>query len=128
MTNTRAAARTLPNARTGKVKIPRSPSLPEETLALQLRGLRIAGFAREVRFCEDRDWRFDFASKDRMLAIEVDGGTASGGRHVRPAGYREDCRKLNAAVLQGWRVLRFTSDQVMSGEAMGVIEAAVGCL
>lgn len=111
-----------------QTKIPRPPSKAEETLALQLRALRIGGFEREVRFDAKRLYRFDFASPSRKLAVEVDGGTRNGGRHNRHEGYEEDCRKLNLATLAGWRILRFTSQQVYSGEAIGVIETAVGCL
>ena len=28
--------------------------------------------------------------------------------HTRPKGYQQDCEKYNAAVLRGWRVLRYT--------------------
>jgi len=40
-----------------------------------------------------------------MLAVEVDGGTWTGGRHTRGAGFEADCEKLNAAVIAGFRVL-----------------------
>ncbi len=46
-----------------------------------------------------------------MLAVEVDGGRwkPGGGRHAFPSDYR----KLRQAVLLGWRVLRFTSSEIM---------------
>jgi very-short-patch-repair endonuclease len=77
-------------------------------------------FAKSIK----RRWRFDLAWPALLLAVEVDGGTWSGGRHVRGRGYEGDCEKLNTATLMGWRVLRFTSDMVNRGEAIGAILAA----
>ena len=77
-------------------------------------------------FSRDRNWRFDFAWPDQMLAVEVDGGTFSGGRHTRGQGYEGDCEKGNEAILRGWRVMHVTSKQVESGEALEWIERAFG--
>jgi very-short-patch-repair endonuclease len=79
----------------------------------------------EFRFDPVRRWRFDFAWPERMLALEIEGGTWSGGRHVRGKGYANDCEKYNAACLAGWRVLRFTSGMVRSGEALAVLAEAL---
>lgn len=79
----------------------------------------------EHPFHTERKWRFDLAWPAALLAVEVDGGTWTGGRHVRPRGYEEDARKLNAAVLLGWRVLRFTTRMVANGEALAAITAAL---
>lgn len=92
-----------------------------ETMALQLRAAGLA-FEREHRFHPVRKWRFDFALPGK-LALEVDGGTHTGGRHVRGTGYAEDCRKIAEAMLLGWRVVRATADQVKSGEALRWVEA-----
>ena len=96
---------------------PRPKSRAEETLALLMSHDGIA-FEREYVFAPPRRWRFDFAIPDRMVAIEVEGGTWSGGRHVRGAGYRRDIEKYNAAQALGWRVLRLTTDMVTDGSAM----------
>ncbi len=69
---------------------------------------------REYRFHQTRKWRFDFAWPEAHVAVEVEGGTWDRGRHTRGAGYAGDCAKYNAAVLGGWRVLRFTSDMLYS--------------
>lgn len=80
---------------------------------------------QEYRFHPTRRWRFDFAFPGARLGIEVEGATWANGRHTRGSGYEADCRKYNAAALGGWRVLRFTSGMVESGEALTVIEGAV---
>lgn len=79
---------------------------------------------REYRFGEGRH-RFDFAWPDLKMAAEVEGGTWAGGRHSTGKGFAADCRKYNAAALAGWRVFRFTGDQVRSGYARGVLSLAV---
>ena len=97
-----------------------------DAVALLLMDLYAEGIAYETeyRFDQARKWRFDIAIPDRKLAIEVDGGTWVGGRHTTGAGFRRDCEKMNAATVQGWRVLRFTSDMVRDG-ALGTIQAAL---
>jgi hypothetical protein len=67
----------------------------------------------QYRFHPERKWAFDFCWPGAMLAVELE-GFGSGvtiGRHQTYPGFREDCEKYTAAVLNGWRVLRF-----MSGE------------
>lgn len=86
-----------------------------------------AGLPRPVEehpFSADRKWRFDLAWPDLLLAVEQEGGTWTAGRHVRPKGFEEDARKYNEAILLGWRVLRFTTAMIASGEALGIIERA----
>ena len=90
-------------------------------LLLHLRAAGIKTPLREFRFARPRRWRFDFCWPEERLAVEVEGGTWTAGRHTRGAGMEADC-ELNAAVLLGWRVLRFTTDQVADGRALALIE------
>jgi len=92
----------------------------EEDFALQCRIYSILP-EREYKFHPKRKWRFDFALPDRMVAIEIEGGVWSGGRHTRGSGYIKDLEKYNQAALMGWAILRFTSDQVISGEAIDTV-------
>jgi very-short-patch-repair endonuclease len=78
--------------------------------------------AREYRFHPHRRWRFDFAWPVYKVAVEVDGGIYSRGRHVRGTGFERDAEKGNEAVLRGWRVLHFTARQIKSGTAIKTIE------
>ena len=97
----------------------------EQALLFQIRAYKLEVPEPEYRFHETRKWRFDFAYPERQLAIEVEGGTWSGGRHTRGAGYSKDCEKYNAAQLRGWSVLRFTSDMIKSGKAIDTLKEAL---
>jgi len=76
----------------------------------------------EYCFHESRDWRFDVAVPEIHLGIEIEGGIhpfrnpRTGqiivGRHIRGAGYQEDLDKYNAATARGWRVFRFSVEDV----------------
>ena len=74
----------------------------------------LPGPQREYRFAPPRRFRFDFAWPEHRVAVEVEGGTWAGGRHVRPQGYGRDCEKYNLAVALGWRVFRFTGGMLDS--------------
>lgn len=93
-------------------KAKRGPSPLEESFRMQATAHGIPAWVNEYRFDAVRKWRFDFAWPSRMLAVEVEGGTHSGGRHTRGAGYAADCEKYNEAQIAGWRVLRFTSEHL----------------
>jgi very-short-patch-repair endonuclease len=84
----------------------------EATFDIQCRHLGVPNPVHEHRFHKVRRWRFDRAWPDEMVAAEIEGGTRGNGRHNRHAGYSKDCEKYNAATELGWRVFRFTSDQV----------------
>ena len=66
----------------------------------------------EYRFDAEHRSRFDRACVTAKVAIEVEGGTHNGGRHVRGAGYAADCMKYNRATAQGWAVFRLTTDML----------------
>lgn len=102
------------------------PTELEMGLAMHLRLLGLPEPVHQYRFCE-RMWRIDLAYPDRTppLAIEVEGGTWAGGRHIQPSGFRRDVDKYNELALRGWMLLRFTSDQIRSGEAASTIERAL---
>jgi very-short-patch-repair endonuclease len=97
----------------------------EDDLARQINWAGLPEPVREFRFHPTRRWRFDLAWPGHMLAIEIDGGIWSRGRHTRGAGYRRDCIKLNEALILGWRVLRVTPDMVMDGTALEYIMHAL---
>ena len=90
--------------------------------------VRLAGLPepeREYRFHPTRRWKFDFCWPSKMVAVELEGGTWTGGRHTRPIGFEQDCEKYNEAAIMGWKVLRFTANMVRSGEALTKTEQEV---
>lgn len=87
---------------------------------------RQAGLAEpvpEFRFHPHRKWRFDYAWPLHRLALEVDGGVWTQGRHTRGSGFVGDLLKFNAATLLGWRVLRYTPQQL--GQAITDLRIAL---
>jgi very-short-patch-repair endonuclease len=96
----------------------------EAALELMLKAYQVS-FEREYRFAPPRRWRADFALVEPRILVEVEGGVWSGGRHTTGAGFEKDAEKYNAATAQGWRVFRYSTGMVTSGEAitqiMGVL-------
>ena len=64
------------------------------------------GFVAEHKFHPTRQWRFDFAWPARKVAVEVEGGVWTGGRHVKSSGYIKDMEKYNHASEGGWALFR----------------------
>jgi hypothetical protein len=79
---------------------------------------------REYLLVPGRRWRADFAWHDKLLAVEIEGGVWSNGRHTRGGGFTSDCEKYNEAQLLGWRVLRFTGEHLNNGYAMACLGRA----
>ena len=105
-----------------------SESAHERAFALALRALAPelhAAATRELVFAPPRRWRFDFAFERERVAVEVDGGqwVPGGGRHNTD----KDREKLNEAGALGWRVLRFSGEQVQSNPSacLDVLRAAL---
>lgn len=101
-------------------------SRAEEEIALHIRAHKLPEPEREYRFDGTRKWRCDFAWPDRMVAVEIEGGIWSGGRHTRGLGFEADCEKYNALAMRGWKLLRFTPAMVKSGLAIETVKAVLG--
>jgi very-short-patch-repair endonuclease len=80
---------------------------------------------RELRPFAGRQFRYDFAWPDRLLAVEVDGGVWMKGKHARGAGIQRDCEKSVLGWEAGWRVMRVTPELVESGRALQALEAVL---
>ncbi len=137
-----AAAKTLA---AGKAKVrPQRPVArsrrvavmsPESHLHIQLAAVPyLGGYRRQYRFAASigRQWRLDFAWLetdygicDRKFGVEVEGGIwrKGGGAHSHPQNILRDIEKHNDLTRLGWQVLRVTTDQVRTGEALRMIEA-----
>ena len=98
-------------------------SLLEEALSFAIGAVQLPEPVREFVPIGGRKWRVDFAWPQHKLAVEVEGGTWSGGRHTTGKGFQNDCDKYNMMTLAGWKVLRVTGKDVDSGRALLLIEA-----
>ncbi len=78
---------------------------------LKARGLD--GFEREVVLNKPHTkHRWDIVHPRLRIAIEIHGGTYSGGAHARGAGIARDALKVNLCALNGYTPLVFTTDQI----------------
>jgi very-short-patch-repair endonuclease len=80
---------------------------------------------REWRVCSGRRWRYDYAFLAAKVAVEVEGGIWTKGRHTRGKGYLSDMEKYNTAAILGWTVLRFTPDQLLTSETLETLVKAL---
>jgi len=101
--------------------------------AIVLAAFADAGLAEpvaEYRFHQRRRWRLDYAWPAAFVALEVEGGVWTRGRHTRPTGFLKDMEKYNTATALGWAVLRCTpqtilSDQTLSWLLMATLDVEV---
>lgn len=80
---------------------------------------------KEYKFHPVRRWRFDYAIPEHKIALEVEGGVWTDGRHVRAEGFLGDMEKYNTATLMGWRVLRTTPDDLYKLATIRMIQSAI---
>lgn len=66
----------------------------------------------EYRFLPPRRFRFDFASLESKVGIEINGGNWARGRHTNPKALLNEYEKLNLATLNGWRVFVLSPEMV----------------
>lgn len=78
---------------------------------------------KEFRFHPTRKWRFDYCWLKEKVAVEIDGAIWARGRHTRGAGVLKDNEKINEAQRLGYRVFRFTPQQLIKGEAQAFMKA-----
>jgi hypothetical protein len=69
----------------------------------------------EFRFEPSRRWRFDWAWISHQVALEIEGGVFTRGRHTRPKGFLGDLEKYNRATQLGWKVFRCTPSSIHLG-------------
>lgn len=80
---------------------------------------------KEYRFHPIRKWRFDYAFPQAKVALEVEGGVWTSGRHTRPKGFLNDIVKYNAAGLLGWRVFRTTPTDLYTTSTLNLLNFAI---
>jgi hypothetical protein len=78
----------------------------------------------EFRFCERR-WRVDYAWVEHRVALEVEGGVWTQGRHTRGAGFLADVEKYNRLAEMGWRLVRCTPSTRDTAATLEAVRAAL---
>ena len=83
---------------------------------------------KEYKFHPTRKWRFDFAIPEHKIALEVEGGVWTGGRHTSSTGFLKDMEKYNTATSMGWRVFRTTPNDLYNSKTLNMLKNAIlGC-
>ncbi len=101
----------------------RKKSKPEAEFDALLKKHGYRDYEVEGRFHESRKWRVDFIWPLARVAIEIEGGVWMRGRHVRPAGFINDCEKYNALTLAGYKVYRIPVVKGWQDAAMAFVRA-----
>lgn len=79
----------------------------------------------EHKFAPDRRWRFDYSWTAHKVALEVEGGVWTGGRHTRGSGFLGDMEKYNRAAVLGWRVARVVPSELMKTATVELIRQMI---
>ncbi len=85
------------------------------------RVLDVPPLEAEYQFDTDRRWRFDRCDRNAKVAVELEGGVYTAGRHIRPAGFTADCEKYNRAAFLGWAVFRLTHEMMTDDPASHIM-------
>lgn len=87
-----------------------------------LRSLNLPVPVPEYIFHEKRRWRMDYAWPNQKVALEVEGGIWTNGRHTRGKGFLNDMEKYNTATVMGWRILRTTPNNLLTAETAKMLK------
>lgn len=80
----------------------------------------------EYLFHDTRKWRFDWAWPPEMVALEIEGGAWTEGRHTQGAGFTKDMQKYSEAAALGWRIVRVAPKDLYSGSTLDFLRRALG--
>lgn len=76
----------------------------------------------EFQFHTKRKWKFDYAWEENKIALEVEGGIFTGGRHTRPKGFIGDMEKYNSAAVLGWRIIRVQPKDLQTKKTIDLLK------
>lgn len=82
----------------------------------------------EHRFHPARKWRIDYAIIPHKIAIEVEGGAYTNGRHTRPMGFVNDMEKYNALTVHGWRLIRVQPKDLVTVKTLNLIKNLIDAI
>lgn len=80
---------------------------------------------REHKFHPIRKWRIDYFIPEHNIAIEVEGGAWTQGRHTRGKGFINDMEKYNAMTMMGIKLIRVTPDKLVTSNTISMIKAMI---
>ena len=80
---------------------------------------------KEYKFYPTRKWRFDYSIVELKIAIEVEGGVYTQGRHTRGKGFVNDMEKYNNAACEGWLLIRVVPSKLMSADTLDFVRRAI---
>ena len=75
----------------------------------------------EYKFHKTRKWRIDYAWPEKRIALEIEGGVFTQGRHSRGVGMVNDMEKYNTLASEGWLLLRVTPSTLLKIETIKLI-------
>lgn len=108
-----------------KKKIIKPKPSPTDAFTLLCKSELGVECVKEFKFHPVRKWRFDYAIPSALVALEVEGGVWTGGRHINPKGFLNDMEKYNSATLMGWSVYRTTPDDLYTGKTLKLLKTAI---
>lgn len=79
----------------------------------------------EYRFHPTRKWRVDYGFPVYRVALEVEGGIWTRGRHTRGKGVLGDMEKYNELACMGWRLIRVTPSGLCTVETINLVRRAL---
>lgn len=104
---------------------PPTPSKGEALLAEQIVQVGLPFPEQQFYWAQpERQFQADFAYPQWRILVEVQGG-GTRGSHQNQRGYADDCRRLAWATKLKWYMLYFTTEQVLAGEAINILEEIV---
>jgi very-short-patch-repair endonuclease len=94
---------------------------------LKMRGGDLPPHETQYRFHPPRKWMIDVCWTEKKLAVELEGAVWTNGRHTRGSGFLKDIEKYNQLTLDGYRLLRFTTNN-LTDDPDGCIDTIRTCL
>ena len=81
----------------------------------------------EYKFHDKRKWRIDyyFEYNGKRIALEVEGGVWTKGRHTRGSGFTKDMVKDNEMAANGILLLRVTPTDLMKLQTIDLIKKTI---
>lgn len=102
--------------------------ITEHKFAEHIKYVDKAGRNRTRGWAFDYAWTFDEIRSSRYcnLALEVEGGVWTGGRHTSGAGFVKDMEKYNEAAALEWRIIRVQPCDLLKTQTANLIKRCLG--